>query len=101
MNISDEKYNQTCVIQKMIERKLNREGPTFATENSTIITDIDSFPYRKFWRGWKDESPIIWNRQAGVCLLDNQTYTGQKSDCDETSDVCWQYPCSTVFPCRR
>lgn len=56
------------VLQRMIKRKNNGE-PFTVTEREIfkILTDMDHFPYQRFFRGvYNYHSPIVHSRYAGI-----------------------------------
>jgi hypothetical protein len=65
------------------------------------ITDMDHFPYTRFFRGsWKSRNPIVIDREAGWRPIESECY--EKPTCKYSSPYpnhCFQSPCSTVFPC--
>ena len=55
-------------IKKQIERKNNYNIPYYATKNSVTktMTDMDHFPYTRYFRGVYNESnPVVMDREAG------------------------------------
>lgn len=67
-----------------------------------VITDHDSFPYNRFFRGqYTSDVPIVSDRQAGYRPLNNSCYgfNCAKTPSVDRRDLCWQGPCSVVYPC--
>ena len=96
--------NNIMSLQKLIELK-KKNQPFFATSEdaSNIITDFDHFPYTRWFRGiYNSEKPIVIEREAGwrnrndLCY----SYTNDKKE-NFTINHCFEYPCSTVFPCKN
>lgn len=87
-------------LQQQIEKK-NSTQPYMATSNLVTMspTDIDQWPYYRFFRGERDKFyPVVWGREAGF----RQLYTATPSEKPFepwTTNLCFQYPCSTVTPC--
>ena len=55
-------------IKEQIKRKNNYNIPYYATKNSITHTktDMDHFPYTRFYRGVYNQSlPIVMDREAG------------------------------------
>lgn len=92
-------------ILHMTAKKSEVDSDYTPVTNSHVMTDNDSFPYTRAWRGIHDsEEPIFWGRRAGWRPQQVQAYN--KTDCGYTTvsprtDYCWQIPCSTVLPCHR
>ena len=70
-----------------------------ASDIQQVVTDVDHFPYTRFYRGvYNDTSPHIWEREAGFHLLDKSSYRR-----NVTFDVAphrgvTQIPCGTILP---
>lgn len=63
------RYNQdsSCTLKQMMAQK-NSYEPYFVRgkDIKMMITDMDSFPYRRFFRGiYNDPEPMIHSRYAG------------------------------------
>tara|TARA_B110000967_G_C18839873_1_gene538770 strand:+ start:311 stop:724 length:414 start_codon:yes stop_codon:yes gene_type:complete len=94
--------NNISTIQQQI---LSKKGykPHFATSNdaSHVITDMDHFPYTRYYRGVYNESkPIVLERESGFRVPHNNCYSFNK--CKKTNikpNNCFETACSTVFPC--
>lgn len=91
-------------IQKLIARRQS-DKPSLTTreEASNVITDFDHFPYKRFYRGvYNSDKPVLIEREAGYRPLRNTCY--QFVDCKplppmDPPKVCFQFPCSTNYPC--
>ena len=84
----------------------NNYKPYIATTNQTkqVLTDYDVFPYPRWYRGIYDFSePIIAEREAGWRKRNDDCYKIQQPDekPKQESEVCFQVPCDTIFPCRN
>jgi hypothetical protein len=91
-------------VRQMIEAKTNYL-PYYATESTIkgVITDYDTFPYPRFFRGvYNSSTPIIAEREAGFRQRYDTCYKDRKT-CTEPCEVqpvhCFESACSTVFPC--
>jgi len=90
-------------VRHMIERK-KKNTPFYATSESAerIITDMDHFPYTRFFRGVSYfPNPIVMEREAGFREVNNNCY---RVSCPGGEKVpypnhCFETACSTVYPC--
>jgi hypothetical protein len=79
--------------------------PHYGTLNEaeSVITDMDHFPYTRFFRGvYHSSNPIVFEREAGWRPTRNNCYKGKH--CIKKNSYpnnCWEYPCSTVLPCYQ
>lgn len=65
-----------------------------------IKTDMDHFPYTRWYRGvYNSDKPIIMDREAGWQIIDNDKYITLSNEKDEKPNHCFQAPCSTIYPC--
>lgn len=87
-------------IRNQINMKKNLDIPHYGTKD-TVITDMDHFPYTRFYRGsYTSENPIIMEREAGWRPHEKSCYT--TLECTKTlpnPSHCFETACSTVFPC--
>jgi hypothetical protein len=92
-------------IRNQINLK-NSCNPYIATlqESSGVLTDYDTFPYPRWFKGQYNSSyPIISEREAGWRPLRNNCYRlGNK--CNEENIIpypnhCFEAACSTIYPC--
>ena len=91
-------------VRSQIERKNNLSTPAYPTYCSVshAVTDMDHFPYQRFYRGEITSSePIVMEREAGFREIKNYAYNpnillqpGPKPE------ICFQPPCSTIYPCN-
>lgn len=89
-------YNVTNV-QRMIENKL-KPYPYYATGHLPI-TDMDVFPYTRFFRGvYSSDKPIVMEREAGFRPVHNNCYSSHINTRTELDTIVYEYPCSTVLP---
>jgi hypothetical protein len=99
-----EKINNVNIIsvRKQIASKLGYE-PYYGTMDAveSVITDMDHFPYNRFYRGVaKSSEPIVFEREAGWKPIRNTSYKKICSNNESTyPNHCFQSACSTVYPC--
>ena len=93
-------------IQKYIQEKinLNPQGPTLASQINPITTDMNIFPYNRFYRGINDcNTPRVFDREAGHRRWQPQLYAPtNQNPCppyEPYKGKCFQIPCSTILPC--
>lgn len=99
-------------IQNQIRMK-TQSAPYFGTFNEaeSIVTDMDHFPYTRFFRGvYNSSQPIVFEREAGwrpqhdncykVGSLSNQVDNKCNQNTTENyPNHCFETACSTVYPC--
>ena len=92
-------------IRSQINQK-NQSSPFFATSTDVVhtITDYDTFPYPRYYRGVVGVSqPIIAEREAGWRKRHDSCYDvnePRKRNIRPTEpNNCFQSACSTVYPC--
>lgn len=84
-------------------KKMN--DPYLATDrhSSTVVSEIDHFPYAHFFRGnYKSPKPIIMDREAGIvryCKKTNINKPRVKPEQDNKPNLCFQNACTTIKPC--
>lgn len=90
-------------VRKMIERK-NSPHPYLPTRGSVhnVITDMDHFPYTRFFRGVSYfPDPIVFEREAGWRNTHNNCYS---PSCPPSNlpypNHCYEAACSVVYPCH-
>lgn len=96
--------HNVSLVQAEIRKKLNYNIPYYATQASIhdISTDMDNFPYKRFYRGvYYDTSPIVFEREVGWRQLNNSCYREQVVPHIKEQKYCWQTGCNTVFPCDK
>lgn len=78
-------------------------GKSFYATNQTVgktITDMDNFPYQRFYRGeYQSNQPIIFDREAGYRHVSNSCYSTVPSYSVEYPNYCFESACSTIYPC--
>ena len=91
-------------LEYLISRK--RSFLPYIADTSTasaVLTDFDSFPYKRWWRGdYESPYPVVIDREPGWRPREDQCYKRKCSAHVKPStptDLCFETPCSTVFPC--
>lgn len=73
-----------------------------ASDIQHVVTDIDHFPYTRFYRGiYNDAKPHLWEREAGFHPLQNNLYKDQLLYFTSPHQSPTQIPCSTILPLQR
>ena len=90
-------------IRYQIHQKKN-PYPFYATYNdgSSVLTDMDNFPYNRYFRGVPENyKPIVFEREAGWRPIYNTCYNVEEPIKHEENKrkICFQTACSTVYPC--
>jgi len=75
--------------------------PYYGTATQQVVTDMDHFPYTRYFRGrYESSQPIVFDREAGWRPVNDACYKGS---CDARPlpypTHCFEAPCSTVYPC--
>ena len=103
MNTFPITQNNRDIIQFQINQKQQYNIPFYATKElvQSTITDMDEFPYKRFFRGeYANKCPVVFEREAGWRPLHNNCYKEIVTPQQCEHPYCWQMPCSTVYPCR-
>ncbi len=90
-------------VRQQIGHKLNYNTPYYATADTVghSETDMDHFPYKRFFRGeYSDRNPIVLDREAGYRKRIDACYRDLSITEPSYHEFCWQYPCSMLFPCN-
>ena len=94
-------------VRHQIHRK-KMSMPYHATTNQSVevVTDYDTFPYPRYFRGVAESSiPIVAEREAGwrprhdSCYNINSPATNACEYPCKYPNNCFQSACSTVYPC--
>ena len=99
-----EKINNTNVasVRKQICGKTGSD-PYYGTGNNaaSVITDMDHFPYTRFFRGvYNSSEPVVSERETGWRPQRNYCYSVNKCNLESPyPNHCFEGPCSTVYPC--
>lgn len=89
------------IVKKQIQQK-NSYKPFYSINSiKSTITDMDHFPYQRFFRGsYLSDNPIVFEREAGYRILKNNCYKFDKeTEVIPYPNHCFQMPCSTEIPC--
>lgn len=72
-----------------------------STEAKTVVTDMDHFPYTRFFRGvYYSSDPVVFEREAGWRPRHESCYG--PAGCSREGPYpnhCFESACSTVYPC--
>lgn len=78
-------------------------NPYYGTVDSaaSVITDMDNYPYNRFFRGeYNSPNPIVFEREAGWRPVHNTCYTNlHNSEQSPYPNHCFEGACSSVYPC--
>jgi hypothetical protein len=80
---------------------LKQQSYPYYSTGTSILTDMDSFPYTRFYRGeYTSDNPIIMEREAGWRSRCENDYKPIK-DIQTTyyPNHCFQAAITTVYPC--
>ena len=94
----------TNSLNYQIRQKNNYNQPYYASDKTItyFITDLDHFPYKRNFRGIYNFSyPVVNERQVGWRARDDSCYKYINNNVSTKKTFCWQYPCSTLFPCNK
>ena len=106
--MEDSSYDINIQNEKSVQRQINEKNscsPFFATirDASQTITDYDTFPYPRWFRGVPQSNiPIIAEREAGWRTRHDNCYKITKPVvCNDNTypNHCFQGPCNLVVPC--
>lgn len=91
-------------VRAMIEKKKG-STPYYANEDTVlgVLTDMDTFPYKRFFRGVSYyPEPIVMEREAGWREVKNNCYNIQGCDTIQTPypQHCFQSSCDITYPCN-
>jgi len=92
------------IIRNQISLK-KQSSPFYSTANyaESTVTDIDHFPYNRFYRGvYYSSDPVVFEREAGWRSTRNFCYKNLRCTSDLEAEIpnnCWQVACSTILPC--
>ena len=88
------------IVEQIIRNKQQVNLP-YMSSGTSISTDMDVFPYPRFYRGdYKSTNAIIFEREAGFKPRHDTCY--QKSPVitnEYYPNHCWQAAPSTQYPC--
>lgn len=93
-------------VRSCIQKKLsNVPFHSTITNSLNILTDIDHFPYTRFYRGvYLSENPVVFERESGWRPRYDNCYKSPPS----ANEISHQYPnhcfegsCRTTLPCYK
>lgn len=105
MNNCQDNSNNRATIANYIQSKIHSQHGilTPASFIKPITTDMDIFPYNRFYRGMVDcPSPRVFDREAGYRRWNQTAYIPHFDPAIVTPrkfEGCFQIPCSTILPC--
>lgn len=89
-------------IRQQISQK-KQSAPFYATSTDALgaLTDFDTFPYPRWFRGvYTSDKPIIAEREAGWRPRRDNCYAVNSPHAKlPYPNHCFAGPCSVVFPC--
>lgn len=89
-------------VRKQIQLKQS-DKPFYGNANmaTSVVTDMDNFPYNRFFRGvYNSSDPVVFEREAGWRPVQNNCYsTNIIKQKEPYPNHCWESSCSTVYPC--
>jgi hypothetical protein len=101
--MDDITLNNINSVRYQIGLKMNYNVPYYATQKATgaVVTDMDHFPYKRYFRGVYDQQmPIVMEREAGFRERRDRCYTQNSLPVHIPANYCWEYPCSSVPSCN-
>lgn len=103
MNLTKDINTQNVENVRYLINKKKGNKPFFATidDTSAVLTDMDHFPYTRFFRGeFESDRPIVFEREAGWRPTENNCYKNQDPIKPlNHNNICYESACSTVYPC--
>ena len=81
--------------------KKNYSTPYFVGSNAiyNVSNDYDEFPYPRWYKGeYKKSYPIVAEREAGWRPKNTYVPNIPRQE-DVKPSICYQSPCSTIYPC--
>lgn len=101
----DSKIVNEINVDNIIQLKKHKMGdnPYYATvaTATSVLTDYDSFPYKRWFRGeYQSSEPIVAEREAGWRIRQDDCYKHDfVSFTHPYPRHCFETSCSTVYPC--
>jgi hypothetical protein len=90
-------------VRFQLAKKMMMCGPYYATQDtgSSVLTDHDTFPYPRNWRGNPySDTPIVNEREAGYRpRFDNCYKLVEQPQKYPYPDHCFSPACSTIYGC--
>ena len=94
-------------ISSVRNQILMKKGPYphygTSTQANSILTDMDHFPYTRFYRGIYDSpNPVVFEREAGWRPQRDSCYKSNSYKPKNTyPNHCFESACSTIYPCHK
>jgi hypothetical protein len=96
-------YNIENIRSQIQAKKMSLPYYSTANQAMEVVTDYDTFPYPRYFRGVANSTlPIVAEREAGWRMRRDECYKVIEPDNLPKKDppnLCFQAPCSTVYPC--
>ena len=96
-------YNIKNIRSQIVSKKAPVPYYSTVSQAKEVITDQDTFPYPRYFRGSAMSSlPIVAEREAGWRPRHDSCYRINEPPClagPPPPNNCFQAPCSTVYPC--
>ena len=91
-------------VREEIQKKMSGEPYHYTSSNENqVITDHDTFPYTRYWRGVPSSScPTVFEREAGWRVINNDCYKPDMPQVHEDKPYpshCFQNAYTTIQPC--
>lgn len=99
--------NRARIMQQIAYKNhLSVPYTPYAYDLLHVKTDVDHFPYTRFYRGqFNETTPRIWEREAGYHRLQPSAYDAHLLYVQPPHESPTQIPCTTVLrkgmPCRN
>ncbi len=103
MNSGERNNKNLENVRTQIIYKLNYNNPYYGGINpaSSIVTDMDNFPYNRYFRGRHNcSNPIVFEREAGFRPLETKCYRTRCNITHVKPNYCFQFAPSTTIPCN-
>lgn len=88
------------LVSSMIAMK--QSSNPYYSSGPSAVTDMDVFPYPRFYRGGTGERPVVMEREAGWNSIKNKCYTQSSLQSNEVQmypNHCFQAAPSVTYPC--
>jgi hypothetical protein len=99
----DNTIDNINAVRYQIAQKINYNKPFYAYGEAVeaVITDMDHFPYKRFFRGvYHEDRPVIFEREAGYRPRRDCCYKELSLPTIVKPEYCWESPCSFIKPCK-
>lgn len=102
MSTSSINQNNVETVREGIMKKKSYDPYHYTVNNkSSVLTDYDTFPYPRYWRGVPTSyHPVVAEREAGWRPRHDYCYKMKEPQQDVPYPKhCFQSACSTIYPC--